>query len=72
MATTKKTTKKKTAKKAAPKKAAVAKAPAAVPCNCMKFGKFYYCMVQKPDGSFERCPTLARFKTLEACQRNSC
>ena len=42
------------------------------PCVCVKFGQFYYCMVQKPDGSFERCPTQTRFKTLQQCQQNVC
>ncbi len=49
-------------------------APTASPagCVCVKFGQFYYCMVQKPDGSFERCPTQTRFKTLQQCQQNVC
>jgi hypothetical protein len=41
-------------------------------CTCVKFGQFYYCMVQKPDGSFERCPTQTRFKTLQQCQQSVC
>jgi hypothetical protein len=41
-------------------------------CTCMKFGNFYYCMVQKDDGSFERCPDLPRFQNLEDCQAQSC
>lgn len=42
------------------------------PCTCMKFGNFYYCMVQKGDGSFERCPDLPRFQNLEDCLAQSC
>lgn len=80
MASVKKTKKAKTkvkAKKAksvskAVKKSAAAPSAGAVPCTCIKFGKFYYCMVQRPDGSFERCPTLARFRTLAECQQHSC
>ncbi|QNA45457.1 hypothetical protein [Lacibacter sediminis] len=52
--------------------APAAPAPASIGCVCVKFGQFYYCMVQKPDGSFERCPTQTRFKTLQQCQQNVC
>lgn len=88
MAKSKKSAKKKAApaKKKAPKRAArrsASSAPTTTPaaaapsttitaCVCVKFGQFYYCMVQKPDGSFERCPTQTRFKTLQQCQQNVC
>jgi hypothetical protein len=75
------------AKKAAPKKKALKKAAKkssppsralkrgvspVVPCTCVKFGRFYFCMVQKPDGSFEQCATSTKFKTLAECQMHSC
>jgi hypothetical protein len=85
MAKSKKPTKKKAApkKKKALKRSAsrspttgISATPAPVTgttsCTCVKFGQFYYCMVQKPDGSFERCPTQTRFKTLQQCQQSVC
>lgn len=72
--------KKKALKRSAPRSAssapttsaAAAPEAATTACVCVKFGQFYYCMVQKPDGSFERCPTQTRFKTLQQCQQNVC
>lgn len=69
--------KKKVAKKAISESSAQPKslkraAPQIVPCTCVKFGRFYFCMVQKPDGSFEQCATSTKFKTLEECQKHSC
>jgi hypothetical protein len=67
--------KKSAVKKASPKErpATLVRGLEAVPsCVCMKFGNFYYCMVQKEDDSFERCPRLPRFRRLEDCQAQSC
>lgn len=68
--------KKKALKRSASSSPVTSATPAPTPtstgCICVKFGQFYYCMVQKPDGSFERCPTQTRFKTLSQCQQNVC